>query len=116
MIKSNTGSYHKHSLEQQLKVIAITTFGLFSVLIFWIMSLSALSTLMKFTIFTLVIVPMGILTIYFYHKMITPFYSLANLVEAIRLEDYSLRARGQYQSGGMHSLSQEIAKLSNDLQ
>jgi len=116
MIKNNTASHHKHSLERQLKVIAITTFGLFSVLIFWIMSLLALSTLMKFTIFTFVIVPMGILTIYFYHKMITPFYSLANLVEAVRLEDYSLRAREQYQSGVMHSLSQEIAQLSNDLQ
>jgi two-component system nitrogen regulation sensor histidine kinase NtrY len=116
MNKSTASNQHKHSLEQQLKVISFTVFGLFSVLIFWIMSLLALSILMQFTIFTLVIAPIGILTAYFYHKMITPFYSLTNLVEAIRLEDYSLRARDQYQSGVMHSLSQEIAQLSNDLQ
>jgi two-component system nitrogen regulation sensor histidine kinase NtrY len=116
MNKNTARNQHKHSLEQQLKVIALTAFGLFSVLIFWIMWLLVLSILMQFTIFTLVIAPIGILTAYFYHKMITPFYSLTNLVEAIRLEDYSLRARDQYQSGVMHSLSQEIAQLSNDLQ
>ncbi len=116
MMNKNKGSHLNYSLEQQLKLIAITVFVVFSSLIFWIMTLLALSTLMKFTILTLVIVPIGVLTAYFYHKMVTPFYSLTNLVEAIRLEDYSLRARGQYQSGIMHSLSQEIAQLSNDLQ
>jgi signal transduction histidine kinase len=116
MIKSRTSNKNKHSLEQHIKVIALAILAVFSALIFWIMSLLALSILMQFTILTLVIVPMGILTAYFYHKMITPFYSLTNLVEAIRLEDYSLRARDVYQSGVMHSLSQEIAQLSNDLQ
>jgi len=114
--KKKTDNHHKHSLEKQLKLVAVAILGLFSVLIFWIMSLLALSVLIKFTVLALVIIPMGILTAYFYHKMITPFYSLTNMVEAIRLEDYSLRARDQYQPGVMHNLSQEISQLSNDLQ
>jgi len=116
MINKNIGRHHNHSLEQQLKIVALVVFCVFSSLVFWIMTLLALSPLMKFTILAFVIIPTGILFAYFYHKMITPFYSLTNLVEAIRLEDYSLRARDQYQTGVMHSLSHEIAQLSNDLQ
>lgn len=115
-IKNTKATTNKYSLEKQLKTVAVAVFGIISVLIFWVMSLLALSTLVKLTILTLIIVPLGMLIASFYQKMIMPFYSLTNLVEAIRLEDYSLRARDQYQSGVMHSLSQEISLLSDELQ
>jgi len=37
-------------------------------------------------------------------------------VEAVRLEDYSLRIKDHYQAGILHTLSQEVSALANDLQ
>jgi nitrogen fixation/metabolism regulation signal transduction histidine kinase len=68
------------------------------------------------TLFTVVIPLVSFGLWRFYHKIIGPFYSLTNLVEAIRLEDYSLRTREQYQSGILYSLNQEVKNLAEDLQ
>jgi nitrogen fixation/metabolism regulation signal transduction histidine kinase len=104
------------SLEHQLKFFLVTSFVVFFMLALWIMSLLSLTILMKFTVLTVVFAPLSIILWRFYQKIITPFYSLTNLVEAVRLEDYSLRLKDHYQSGILHTLSQEISRLADDLQ
>jgi len=111
-LKANT----ELSLEHQLKTVGLTLLLAFSGLLLWLLLLLEASTLVIVTFFTFSL-PLVILWLRrFYHKIITPFYSLTNLVEAIRLEDYSLRTREQYQSGILHSLNQEVTTLAEDLQ
>ena len=106
----------KQALEYQLKVAFSVFWGVLFGLALWVMSLLSLTVLIQCTVFTLFFVPLSLLFVYFYKKIITPFYSLTSLVEAIRLEDYSLRIKDHYHSGVLHALSQEIAELSDDLQ
>ena len=104
------------ALEYQLKLAFSVFWGLLLGLALWVMSLLSLTLLIQFTVFILFFIPLSVLFVYFYKKIITPFYSLTSLVEAIRLEDYSLRIKDNYHSGVLHALSQEIAELSDDLQ
>jgi len=104
------------ALEVQLKLAFSVFWGLLFGLSLWLMSLLSLTVLMKWTVFFCFFIPLGLVFLYFYKKIITPFYSLTSLVEAIRLEDYSLRIKDNYHSGVLHALSQEIAELSDDLQ
>ena len=106
----------KQALEYQLKLALSVFWGLLFGLALWVMSLLSLTLLIQFTVFILFFIPLSFLFVYFYKKIITPFYSLTSLVEAIRLEDYSLRIKDNYHSGVLHALSQEIAELSDDLQ
>jgi two-component system nitrogen regulation sensor histidine kinase NtrY len=106
----------KQALEVQLKLAFSVFWGLLFGLSLWVMSLLSLTILIQCTVFVLFFIPLSLLFLYFYKKIITPFYSLTNLVEAIRLEDYSLRIKDNYHSGVLHALSQEIAELSDDLQ
>jgi two-component system nitrogen regulation sensor histidine kinase NtrY len=107
---------NKHSLEHQLKIVGIISLAVISGLLFWLFYLLELSLLLVVTLFTILLPPLILCLWRFYHKIITPFYSLTNVVEAIRVEDYSLRTREQYQSGILHSLQQEIKTLAEDLQ
>jgi nitrogen fixation/metabolism regulation signal transduction histidine kinase len=108
--------FNKHSLEHQLKIVGIALLAVFSGLFLWLLILLDASSLIIVTLFT-VMIPLASLWLWrFYHKIISPFYSLTNLVEAIRLEDYSLRTREQYESGILHSLNQEVKVLAEDLQ
>jgi nitrogen fixation/metabolism regulation signal transduction histidine kinase len=51
-----------------------------------------------------------------YNRITMPLNGLANVVESIRLEDYSLTSRAQYKHGVMPSLLLETTALVNDLQ
>jgi len=104
------------ALEQQLKLALIGVWGAFFGLVLWLMSLLSLTILIQCTVLTVIFTPLGFIFLRFYNKIITPFYSLTNLVEAIRLEDYSLRIKDHYQSGILHDLSKEITLLADDLQ
>ena len=106
----------KQALEYQLKLAFSVFWGVMFGLALWVMSLLSLTILIQCTVFTFLFVPLSLLFLYFYKKIITPFYSLTSLVEAIRLEDYSLRIKDHYHSGVLHTLSQEISELSDDLQ
>jgi nitrogen fixation/metabolism regulation signal transduction histidine kinase len=106
----------KQALEYQLKLAFSVFWGVMFGLALWVMSLLSLTILIQCTVFTFFFVPLSLLFVYFYKKIITPFYSLTSLVEAIRLEDYSLRIKDHYHSGVLHTLSQEISELSDDLQ
>jgi nitrogen fixation/metabolism regulation signal transduction histidine kinase len=115
--KNMTSKRNAHeSLESQLKVVALLLMIAFTGLATWLMLLLEFSYLEMATVFTLVLVPVFVWLWSFYHKIVTPFYSLTSLVEAIRLEDYSLRARGNYHSGIIYNLNKEISELSDVLQ
>jgi len=115
-LKTEQKSNKNQSLEYQLKLFLVGLFVTFFVLALWLMSLLSLKTLMQFTVLTLVFVPLSMFFLRFYQKITTPFYSLTNLVEAVRLEDYSLRIKTHYQSGILNTLSEEISTLADDLQ
>jgi len=104
------------ALEVQLKLALTTIWLVLFGMLLWIMSLLSLTILLQNTVLTVIFVPLAFLFRYFYQKVITPFYSLTNLVEAVRLEDYSLRIKDHYQAGILHTLSQEVSALANDLQ
>jgi len=106
----------KYSLEHQLKTVGIILITVFSALLLSLLYLLDVSSLIVITLFTILLPPIAIWLWRFYHNIITPFYSLTNMVEAIRLEDYSLRIREQHQSGILHSLNQEVKVLAEDLQ
>jgi len=111
-LKANNSS----SLEHHLKAVGLTLLTVFSGLLLWLLYLLEVSSLIVVTLFTFLLPPLILWLWHFYHKIITPFYSLTNLVEAIRLEDYNLRTREQYHSGILHSLNQEVKTLADDLQ
>jgi two-component system nitrogen regulation sensor histidine kinase NtrY len=115
--KNMTSKRNAHqSLESQLKALALMLMIAFTGLVTWLMLLLEFSYLEMATVFTLALVPVFVWLWSFYHKIVTPFYSLTSLVEAIRLEDYSLRARGNYHSGIIYHLNKEISQLSDVLQ
>jgi len=106
---------HK-SLESQLKAFAVGISLLVFVFVCWVLFLLDASKLISVTLIAVVGVPLGILFVRFYQRIISPFYRLTSMVEAVRLEDYSLRARPLCSSGIIHNLSDEINALSTVLQ
>jgi len=106
----------QHSLEQQLKRVGVALLALFTAFLWVILYLLDVSSLTVITIFTLLLPTFIVWLWRFYHKIITPFYSLTNMVESIRLEDYSLRIKDLYHTGILHSLNYEVKALAEDLQ
>ena len=51
-----------------------------------------------------------------YRLVITPFYSLTSLTEALKMEDYSLRAKSPFTQGIVAKLFNELSSLSQSLQ
>jgi len=56
------------------------------------------------------------LVIALYRLVITPFYSLTSLTEALKMEDYSLRAKSPFSQGIVAKLFNELSSLSQSLQ
>jgi len=56
------------------------------------------------------------LVIALYRLVITPFYSLTSLTEALKMEDYSLRAKSPFSQGIVAKLFHELSSLSQSLQ
>jgi len=114
--KTNEKENKSQAFECQLKLAMTVVYGLFLGLVLSVMSLLSLTVLIQCTVVTIVFIPLLFIFVRFYQKIITPFYSLTNLVEAVRLEDYSLRIKDSYHAGVLHDLSQEISALADDLQ
>lgn len=56
------------------------------------------------------------LVIALYRLVITPYYSLTSLTEALKMEDYSLRAKSPFSQGIVAKLFGELSSLSQSLQ
>ena len=106
----------KSSLERQLKSVAVILLSVLALLLVWLMQLLSLSYLGQITLLTVIFIPTCFWLSRFYQTVINPFYNLTSLVEAIRLEDYSLRARQHYHSGILRELTTEISALASELQ
>jgi len=106
---------HK-SLESQLKSFAVGISILVFVFVFWVLFLLDASILISVTLISVIGGPLAICFVRFYRRIINPFYRLTSMVEAVRLEDYSLRARPLCSSGIIHHLSDDINELAIELQ
>jgi len=103
------------SLEADLKLFAIGSIVFVTALLAWILYLLNGDTLIVITLIGSTIIPLFIGLLVFYQRLIRPFYRLTNMMEAIRLEDYSLRTKPIYQEGIVDELSYEINMLASTL-
>jgi len=62
------------------------------------------------------VISYGCLVIALYRLVITPYYSLTSLTEALKMEDYSLRAKSPFSQGIVAKLFNELSSLSQSLQ
>jgi len=104
------------SLEFDLKYFALGVGLLVILLISWLLYLLDSSALIAVTLFGVIGIPLSIASLRVYQRIIQPFYRLSSLVEAIRLEDYSSRAKPAYSQGVLNELSIEINSLAELLQ
>lgn len=114
--KTNYPTTLKKPIEQQLARFLSITMAVLLLLTLWIMHLLSLSTLVQITLLIAIFTPLSIVFISLYKQMMLPFFSLTNVVESIRLEDYSLQLKDNYQDGVIKLLMHEITALSDDLQ
>ncbi|KGJ91706.1 sensor histidine kinase [Colwellia psychrerythraea] len=97
----------------------------------WLIIASLLPTLMLFiamgisfdfhllgwsTVGLLLAIIYSCLVIALYRLVITPYYSLTSLTEALKMEDYSLRAKSPFSQGIVAKLFNELSSLSQSLQ
>jgi len=104
-----------NSLETNLKSFASAIIVLVALLLVWILYLLNSNALIAITLFLAIFTPLLIGIFIFYQRLIRPFYRLTNMIEAIRLEDYSLRIKPAYQHGIVDELSTEINTLASTL-
>ncbi len=114
--KTNFSKGLKKPIEQQLTLFLSITMAVLLVLTLWIMHLLSLATLVQITLLIAIFTPLSIIFISLYKQMMSPFFSLTNVVESIRLEDYSLQLKDNYQDGVIKLLMHEVTALSDDLQ
>ena len=104
------------SLENKLKML-FTSIGLTGlVLIFALFHAYQFSSLVIVSLLVIVVPFYCVLARKLYQQLISPFYRMTNIVEAIRLEDYSLRAHSGFSEGVVKQLQLEINQLSENLQ
>ncbi|MDF2179067.1 ATP-binding protein [Aliiglaciecola sp. CAU 1673] len=104
------------SLERQLQWTGFALFTLVTFLLLFCLHSTGASLLLTLTLLLLVLAPLGVFLGRLYRQLLDPFYRLTSQVEAIRLEDYSLRMRGHYRRGIASELVSEINGLSEELQ
>ena len=114
--KTESPTTFKKPIEQQLAWFLSITMTVLLLLTLWIMHLLSLSTLVQITLLIAIFTPLSIIFISLYKQMMLPFFSLTNVVESIRLEDYSLQLKDNYQNGVVKLLMHEVTALSDDLQ
>jgi|TARA_B110000211_G_scaffold5676_1_gene6286 two-component system, NtrC family, nitrogen regulation sensor histidine kinase NtrY len=68
------------------------------------------------TAILLLIVLYTCLLVALYRLVLAPYYSLASLTEALKMEDYTLRAKSPFTQGIVASLFDELSSLSQSLQ
>lgn len=105
-----------NSLENKLKTlfagIGFTVVGLLLALF----HAYQFSVLLIISLLVLIVPSYCVLAMKFYQQLVSPFYRMTNIVEAIRIEDYSLRAHSGFSDGVIKQLQQEMHKLSDELQ
>jgi nitrogen fixation/metabolism regulation signal transduction histidine kinase len=68
------------------------------------------------TVLVLLICPFALLSWYVRRALLNPYYRFSAVLEAVRHEDYSLRANPKFNQGAVKLLADEITMMSADLQ
>lgn len=77
---------------------------------------SSASVLVVCTVLVLLLCPFAVLCWYIRRALLNPYYRFSAVLEAIRNEDYSLRANPKFNQGVVKLLADEITTMSADLQ
>jgi nitrogen fixation/metabolism regulation signal transduction histidine kinase len=105
-----------NSLEARLKTLFVVI-GLIGLgLLLALFHAYHFSGLVVTSVLVLIVPVYWLFAVKLYQQLISPFYRMTNIVEAIRIEDYSLRAHSGFSEGIVRQLQQEIHKLSDNLQ
>ncbi len=106
----------KNSLEQRFSWLIIASL-LPTLLLYIAAGISFGFTLLGwFTVGLTLTIIYSCIVIALYRLVITPFYSLTSLTEALKMEDYSLRAKSPFEQGIVAKLFNELSSLSQNLQ
>ena len=105
-----------HSLEHTLNFFVGTSFGLITLLSVVSLWYTSASWLVIFTVIVLVLSPFAILCWWVRQMLLNPYYRFSAVLEAVRNEDYSLRANPKFNQGAVKLLADEISLMSEELQ
>lgn len=109
-------SKQNNSLESLLKLQLVFAGVLLTTLILALLLAYDFSVLVIVSLFAVLFPLYCLLAIKFYQRLISPFYRMTNMIEAIRLEDYSLQANSGFSTGIVEQLFHESASLREELQ
>ena len=104
------------SLERLLVSCFIGFTALIGALMASLFYLTEASLLLMLTLIVAVLIPIVIATTVCFRALTKPFYNLSAMLEAIRHEDYSLRANPRFTQGAVKTLSDEVTLMAQDLQ
>lgn len=104
------------SLEQELKLQAFIVFTIVTSLFFLIVHISEMSTKVALTLYLVIVLLLLPYLVRVYKRVVEPLVNLVNVVESIRLEDYSMGPRIKFKRGVMANLMEETSALVNLLQ
>jgi nitrogen fixation/metabolism regulation signal transduction histidine kinase len=114
--KNKAKSSSSISLERRFSWLIIATL-LPTLLLFIAMGVGFDFNLLSWsTVGLLLVIIYTCLVVALYRLVITPFYSLTSLTEALKMEDYSLRAKSPFGQGIVAKLFNELSSLSQSLQ
>jgi len=112
----NTKPSASISLERRFGWLIIATL-LPTLVLFVVMGIGFDFNLLSWsTVALLLVIIYTCLVVALYRLVITPFYSLTSLTEALKMEDYSLRAKSPFSQGIVAKLFNELSSLSQSLQ
>ena len=116
LINKITERLELRSIESILTLFIGSCILVLSGLAGFILWYSSASTLVVCTVLVLLICPFALLCWYVRHALLNPYYRFSAVLEAIRNEDYSLRANPKFNQGAVKLLADEITTMTAELQ
>ncbi|GMM83870.1 sensor histidine kinase [Pseudoalteromonas sp. MTN2-4] len=116
LINKITERLELRSIESILTLFIGSCILVLSGLAGFILWYSSASTLVVCTVLVLLICPFALLCWYVRRALLNPYYRFSAVLEAIRNEDYSLRANPKFNQGAVKLLADEITTMTAELQ
>jgi nitrogen fixation/metabolism regulation signal transduction histidine kinase len=116
LIKKITERLELRSIESILTLFIGSCLLVLSGLMGFILWYSSASILVVCTVLVLFLCPFALLCWYVRRALLNPYHRFSAVLEAIRNEDYSLRANPKFNQGAVKLLADEITTMSADLQ
>jgi hypothetical protein len=105
-----------NSLESRLKLLFASIILITIALMLALLDSYNLSGPLVIGLFVIIVTLYLILVTKLYQQLVSPFYQMTNIIEAIRLEDYSFRINSSKSSGIAKKLFEQAHQLSEYLQ